>query len=84
MKKIILLLLLITFSCEQEPFEPYYKIDQKVYSVQGVDSVKTNAWWHEYSHFVGYNVYKKGNTLDNKLADSLEAVKFTRTHKNNQ
>lgn len=83
MKKLLLILVLITFSCNQEPYEPYYRVDQEVYSVQGIDSVKTNVWWHSNSIYIGYGVYKKGNTLNNKLSDSLEAVKFIRTHKEN-
>ena len=76
-----LIIMMIISSCKQEVHEPYYKIDQKVYSVNGKDSVETNVFWYKNSEYIGHGVLTNKSAIKHRTRDSIQAQNFIRTHK---
>lgn len=83
MKKVVsILLLALMMSCviDREERKGTYTIDQKIYSVQGIDSVETSMYYWE-SNYYGKGVFKMKSPFNQKVSDSLRAVKFQSIHK---
>jgi hypothetical protein len=84
MKKLMLSYLILglvtiaSLSCSGEPQESSCSVEQKIYSVQGIDSISTEVYFWEKGVFYGRRVYyKKGVYLNEHLTDSLDAVRFS-------
>lgn len=75
------ILMMVIWSCKQEVHEPYYRIEQNVYSVNGKDSVETNVYWYKNSKYIGHGVLNNKSALRHRTRDSINAQKFIRIHK---